>query len=142
MSARVFGARPRKRAPDFRSSLTAFSWEGTAAITQAGRAATIQSVLAVHESATMVAPWFLMPGQTSAQYFVQATTRWRLPIASRITVALGCKETIRCGLWSGDMIDQSYKVRTWEAEGEERNVASNVSSSLRKNQVRLFDKMA
>jgi len=35
---------------------------------------------------------------TSVQYFVQATTRSSFPIAARITVALGCRLTTRCGL--------------------------------------------
>jgi hypothetical protein len=51
-------------------------------------------VLAVHESATIVGFWFVISGQTSAQYFVQATTRSSLPTAARMTVALGCKDTI------------------------------------------------
>ncbi len=33
-------------------------------------------------------------GQTSLQYFVQATTRSSSPRAERMTVALGCKDTI------------------------------------------------
>src|SRR5580692_12287735 len=98
MSDNVVGANPRKRAPDFRISVTAFSWYGTEAITKSGRAATIWSVLAVQESATMVAPCLRTSGQTSAQYFVQATTRSSSPTAARITVALGCKDTTRCGV--------------------------------------------
>ena len=75
----------------------------------------------------MVAPWLVISGQTSAQYFVQATMRSSLPIAARITVALGCKETTRCGVWSEGTVPilQGFGI---EVCGEGRNVASNVST--------------
>jgi len=76
----------------------------------------------------MVVPRFLISGQTSAQYFVQATTRSRRPMAARITVALGCKETIRCGVWSEGTINQSYK--GWVLDPEKRKALQ--ATSLRR----------
>ena len=69
-------------------------------MTRSGRARTISSLCAVQESAMIARPLCTTSGQTSAQYFVQATMRSSLPIAARITVALGCRETIRRGVWS------------------------------------------
>lgn len=48
----------------------------------------------------MLRPPFLTSGQTSAQYRVQATTRSSRPSAARMTVALGCRQTTRRGVWS------------------------------------------
>src|SRR5579863_6369046 len=78
-------------------------------MTKSGWAATISAVLAVQESATMAVPRWVISRQTSAQYFVHATRRLSWPMAARITVALGCKETTRCGVRSEATIDQSYK---------------------------------
>src|SRR5712664_2846915 len=41
-------------------------------------------------------------GHTSAQYLVQATMRSSWPMAARITVALGCRQTTRCEVESLD----------------------------------------
>src|SRR5437016_6386619 len=48
----------------------------------------------------MARPLLLTSGHTSAQYSVQATTRSSLPMAARTTVALGCRQTTRCGVES------------------------------------------
>src|SRR5258705_7924070 len=72
-------------------------------MTKSGRARTISSLCAVQESAMIDRPLSTTSGHTSAQYFVHATTLSSLPIAARITVAPGCRETIRCGVWSEDI---------------------------------------
>ena len=51
----------------------------------------------------IVCPLRTTSGHTSPQYLVHATIRSSLPIAARITVALGCRETSRCGVWSEDI---------------------------------------
>jgi hypothetical protein len=52
----------------------------------------------------MAQPCGMTSGHTTAQYFVQATRRSSLPMEARITVALGWRETTRCGVWSGGML--------------------------------------
>ena len=57
-----------------------------------------REALAVHESARIEWPSPAASGHTSAQYLVQATKRSSLPIAARMTVALGCRLTTRRGV--------------------------------------------
>src|ERR1700687_3876996 len=78
--------------------------EGTAAITRSGLAAKISLAFEVHESAMMNRLPSFTSATTSAQYFVQATTRSNSPTLARITVALGCRQAIRCGLCESDKL--------------------------------------
>src|SRR5206468_2122944 len=48
----------------------------------------------------MAHPPLRISGHTSAQYFVQATTRSSMPTAARITLALGWRQTTRRGVLS------------------------------------------
>ena len=68
-------------------------------MTRSGCAPRISAELAVHESAMIARP-LAASGQTSAQYFVQATRRSSWPRHARITVALGCRLAMRRGMWS------------------------------------------
>src|SRR6266849_936427 len=72
-------------------------------MTRSGRAATICLLCAVQESAMISRSPVATSGHTSGQYLVQATTRSSLPIAARITVALGCRQAMRWGEWSESM---------------------------------------
>src|SRR5580692_5331691 len=70
-------------------------------MTRSGSTAIICPALAVQESARMVRGFAVISGTTSAQYFVQATTRSSSPTAARMTVALGCRQAIRRGVCEG-----------------------------------------
>src|SRR5579863_3391868 len=74
-------------------------------MTRSGLLATISALSAVQESARVAWDCKAISGTTSAQYLVQATTRLSSPTAARTTVALGCRQTMRRGVWEKGMDD-------------------------------------
>src|SRR5580658_7843189 len=85
-------------------------------MTRSGRAAIICVALAVHESAKMVGDRDTISGTTSSQYFVHATTRSSSPSSARITVALGCRQAMRLGVWEGMIQVRSQSNATRQEE--------------------------
>ena len=72
-------------------------------MTRSGFAARISVAFDVQESATISRFRCSISGTTSEQYFVHATTRSSWPTLARITVALGWRQTIRCGPCEADI---------------------------------------
>src|SRR5664279_1661973 len=102
-------------------------------MTKSGLAARISSANAVHESDTMRREPSATSGQTSRQYFVQATTRSSSPISRMVRVALGCRHTTRRGVNSEGMLWTDYTkaaVLGWRASFELTCYSSMYSAQL------------